>query len=69
MITYIIIGVVYLWYLEWSTSGKEYSTPWTWGMRAFNSLLWPLSLGLYIYGFLMAFFDDYEDDDDTNPNN
>lgn len=68
MITYLIIGVSYLWYLEWSTSGKEDTFPWTISKRLFNSLLWPLSLGIYIFGFLLAFFDE-GDEDDTNPNN
>jgi hypothetical protein len=55
MILYILVGVLWSWWLEWFTTnnlpgiaGKS----WVWRERIFHSLLWPVSLGVFIYNLL-----------------
>lgn len=54
MIIYFLIGIGWLWYLEWfSTNYLEppYNAPWTNPQRIYTIVFWPVSLGNWIKGF------------------
>lgn len=56
---YTIIGVLWTWWLEYFTTTKlqgKYSQPWQGSERVFHIVLWPYSLGTFIYGFLKELF-------------
>lgn len=55
MVTYLLIGLIWCFWLEWYTTGNpdvKMNGLWTIRERIFHTLLWPFSLGLFVYEFL-----------------
>jgi len=49
---YILIGLLWCLWLEWFTSNKltgVLGRPWVWRERFFHTLLWPVSLSIFLY--------------------
>jgi len=52
---YILIGVLWCFWLEWYTTNNLpglAGRSWVWRERIFHSVLWPVSLGIFIYNLL-----------------
>ena len=47
---YLIVGLVWCCWLEWYTT-KELAATWVWAERFFHTLLWPVSLSVFVYNF------------------
>ena len=54
MITYIIIGLMWCAWLEYYTTKHQLpeARDWSTRERLFNTLLWPVSLGVFVITFL-----------------
>lgn len=58
MVVYIIIGLIWAGWLEYcttSTSMKILNSPWTWFERIFHTLLWFISMGVFVYTFITEY--------------
>jgi hypothetical protein len=44
---YLIIGLIWCGWLEWYTS-RVFNSKWVWRERLFHTLLWPVSLSVFI---------------------
>lgn len=56
---YFAIGALWCWWLEYYTTGNanlELNGSWSWRERFFHTLLWPFSLGTFIYEFFRNIF-------------
>ena len=59
MLTYILIGLFWCFWLEYYTSGNEsveLNGEWTMRERAFHTLVWPFSLSIFLYEFFRNLF-------------
>ena len=63
--TYILIGIVFMFILEHFTNTKKFKKyitnpkailPFGWNERLMGILFWPISLGIFIYHFIKEFF-------------
>lgn len=55
IITYVIIGVAWAWWLEYFTTKHlegTYGEDWKGRERVFHIVLWPCSVGVFIYGII-----------------
>lgn len=55
MTGYLIFGILWTMWLEFYTTNYltgEYSKQWVWRERIFHTVLWPVSLGIFIYNLL-----------------
>lgn len=54
MITYIIVGLMWCAWLEYYTTKHQLpeARDWSTRERLFNTLLWPVSLGVFVITFL-----------------
>ena len=67
MMTYILIGIVFMFCVEWGTSTDSFknhmlfkgNTPMKvgWAERFIGVLFWPVWLGIFIYNFLTSYFE------------
>ena len=58
ILIYLMIGVAWTWWLEWFTTTTlegKYGQPWEVKERLFHSLLWPYSLGTFVYAAVKEF--------------
>jgi hypothetical protein len=46
---YLLVGVCWCWWLEYYTTDRILLRPWIWRERFFHTLLWPLSLSIFVY--------------------
>ena len=60
MITYLLIGTIWTMIVEFYIRPKFTELEMNWPTRLFNILLWPLNVGLFIYGFLFGSNSDEE---------
>lgn len=58
MLVYFLIGVVWSFFLELSIVSKNPKADYNFGSRAFHILLWPVSITLFIIGFIKGYFDE-----------
>jgi hypothetical protein len=62
MIIYLIVGLVWVAWLEYYTTRNlegEDGRKWNIGERIFHLVVWPFSVGTFIYHFFKAMNDDY----------
>ena len=55
---YLMIGLLWTWWLEWFTTTTlqgKYGQPWRFNERLFHSILWPYSLGTFLYAAIVEF--------------
>ena len=57
MVSYIVIGIIWCLFLEYYTTTYIPGTVWSMRERAFNALLWPVSLFIFIYTFIKSIND------------
>ena len=59
MLIYLLAGVGWSWWLEMFTTSKldpqTMGRPWVWKERVFHILLWPWSLGTFIYAIYQEY--------------
>ena len=51
---YLVIGLIWCFWLEWYTTNHVEGTmgkEWVWRERIFHTVLWPLSLSVFLYNF------------------
>lgn len=58
MITYLLIGTIWTMLVEYYIRPRFTDLEMNWPARIFNMILWPLNVGLFIYGFLFGGNDD-----------
>lgn len=59
MLYYLLIGILWCWWLEQFTTGNEDVTlngKWSWRERFFHTLLWPISITIFIVEFFRNLF-------------
>ena len=56
MITYTLIGLLWCFILDMSRVTDEQKAMMTFTSRAFHTLLWPISLSMFIVAFLKEYF-------------
>jgi hypothetical protein len=54
MIIYLLIGTFWTMLVEYLIRPRVSDLEMNWPTRIFNILLWPLNVGLFIYGFLVG---------------
>lgn len=54
MIIYLLVGTIWTMLVEFYIRPSVTDLEMNWFNRLFNILLWPLNLGLFIYGFLFG---------------
>jgi hypothetical protein len=54
MIIYLLIGTFWTMLVEYFIRPRVSDLEMNWPTRIFNILLWPLNVGLFIYGFLVG---------------
>ena len=51
MIIYLLIGTFWTMFLEYLVKPIVYGEEMNWPTRIFNMILWPINVGLFIYGY------------------
>ena len=54
MIIYLLIGTFWTMLVEYFIRPRFSDLEMNWPTRIFNMILWPLNVGLFIYGFLVG---------------
>jgi hypothetical protein len=58
MLIYFTLGLLWCWWLEYYTTSNlegELGKPWVWRERIFHWVLWPWSLGTFIYAIIREY--------------
>jgi hypothetical protein len=47
---YLLVGILWCWWLEYYTTSMGMIN-WVWRERIFHTVLWPVSLSIFLYNF------------------